>query len=158
MPRDTLMATMGVSRTTSDSARIFGALSGAGLFAAFGLGPGLSGDRRVVSDRLSADSGRVERPSAVATRGRRAPSLWRDLREGLAYVWDTPASLAALWLAFLVNLTAFPLTSGLLPYVARDVYRIGETGLGTLVASFALGSFLGSIAVSMRAACCARPA
>ena len=39
MPRDTLMATMGVSRTTSDSARIFGALSGAGLFAAFGLGP-----------------------------------------------------------------------------------------------------------------------
>jgi MFS family permease len=75
--------------------------------------------------------------------------LWRDLREGLAYVWDTPSSLAALWLAFLVNLTAFPLTSGLLPYVARDIYRIGETGLGSLVASFALGSFLGSIAVSM---------
>ena len=46
-------------------------------------------------------------------------SLWRDLREGLAYLWDTPSSLAALWLAFLVNLTAYPLTSGLLPYVAR---------------------------------------
>ena len=30
-------------------------------------------------------------------------SLLRDLREGLAYLWDTPSSLAALWLAFLVN-------------------------------------------------------
>lgn len=76
-------------------------------------------------------------------------SFWRDLREGLAYVWDTPASLAAMWLAFLVNLTAFPLTLGLLPYVARDIYHAGQTGLGSLVASFAAGSLIGSIAVSM---------
>ena len=76
------------------------------------------------------------------------PSPWRDLRDGLAYVWDTPCSLASLWLAFLVNLTAFPLTGGLLPYVAREVYHIDQTGLGTLVASFALGSLIGSIAVS----------
>ena len=76
-------------------------------------------------------------------------TLWRDLSEGLACVWETPGSLAAMWLAFLVNLTAFPLTSGLLPYIARDVYHIGETGLGTLVASFALGSLLGSVAVSL---------
>jgi hypothetical protein len=77
------------------------------------------------------------------------PSLWRDLAEGLAYVWDTPASLAAMWLAFLVNLTAFPLTSGLLPYVAKDIYGLDQTGLGTLVASTALGSLLGSVAVSL---------
>ena len=63
-----------------------------------------------------------------------------------------------MWLAFLVNLTAFPLTSGLLPYVARDVYRVGETGLGMLVACFSFGSLLGSIAVSMTGRCCARPA
>ena len=54
-----------------------------------------------------------------------------------------------MWLAFLVNLTAFPLTSGLLPYVARDVYRSDETGLGMLVACFSFGSLLGSIAVSL---------
>lgn len=151
MPPDRLMATMGVSRTTSDSARIFGALSGAGLFAAFGLGPvylaiagfylvgflltlGVSGERRVVP--------------AV---GQIRPSPWRDLAEGLSYVWHTPRLLAALWLAFLVNLTAFPLTGGLLPYVAKDIYNIGTTGLGTLVASFALGSLLGSLLVSAAA-------
>jgi MFS family permease len=150
MPRETLMATMGVSRTTSDSARIFGALSGAGLFAAFGLGPvylAIAGSYLTgFLLTLGVSSGRS---SAAIPAGDARPSLWRDLGEGLAYVWDTPSSLAALWLAFLVNLTAFPLTSGLLPYVAKDVYRIGETGLGTLIASFALGSFLGSIAVSM---------
>src|SRR5207253_8705246 len=39
MPPATLMATMGVSRTTADSARIAGSLAGAGLFAAFGMAP-----------------------------------------------------------------------------------------------------------------------
>ena len=54
-------------------------------------------------------------------------------------MWDAPSSLAALLLAFLVNMTAFPLTSGLLPYVAREIYHIDQTGLGTLIASFAIG-------------------
>jgi hypothetical protein len=54
-----------------------------------------------------------------------------------------------MWLAFLVNLTAFPLIGGLLPYVAKDIYRIGQTGLGTLVASVAFGSLVGSIVVSL---------
>ncbi|MGH6743169.1 MAG: MFS transporter, partial [Bradyrhizobium sp.] len=39
MPADTLTAAMGVARTTSDSARIAGALTGAGMFAAIGFGP-----------------------------------------------------------------------------------------------------------------------
>jgi predicted MFS family arabinose efflux permease len=73
----------------------------------------------------------------------------RDLRAGFAYLWDTPSSLAAMWLAFLVNMTAFPFTSGLLPYVAREVYHIDQTGLGWLIASFAFGSLLGSVAISV---------
>src|ERR1041385_5179356 len=39
MPPAALTAAMGISRTTSDSARIAGALTGAGLFAAIGIGP-----------------------------------------------------------------------------------------------------------------------
>jgi predicted MFS family arabinose efflux permease len=81
--------------------------------------------------------------------GETRPSPWRDLHEGLAHVWSTPCLLAAIWLAFLVNLTAFPLTGGLLPYVAKDIYRMDQTGLGTLVACFALGSLIGSIALGI---------
>ena len=149
MPADRLMVTMGVSRTTSDSARIFGALTGAGLFAAFGLGPaylaiaGFYGLGFLLTLGVSAG-----RPLA-AWAGAARPSPWRDLTEGLLYIWNTPRALAAMWLAFLVNLTAFPLIGGLLPYVAKDIYRIGQTGLGALVASVAFGSLLGSIVVSL---------
>src|ERR1700730_8802007 len=149
MPAGALMATMGVSRATADSARIAGSLFGAGLFALFGMGPvylaitgfymlGFLLTLGVAGRRHSVDAALIGRPS-----------LWRDLAEGLSYVWDTPRSLAAMWLAFLVNLTAFPLTSGLLPYVAKDIYGLDQTGLGTLVASSAFGSLLGSIAVSL---------
>jgi Na+/melibiose symporter-like transporter len=148
MPADTLMATMGVSRTTSDSARIFGSLAGAGLFAAFGLGPVYLAIAIFYCVGFLLTLG-VAPGRAIAAPDAAPPSLWRDLKEGLAYCWDTPVSLASLWLAFLVNLTAFPLTSGLLPYVARDVYHTDETGLGALVASFALGSLLGSIVISV---------
>ncbi|HZT88275.1 MAG TPA: MFS transporter [Stellaceae bacterium] len=147
MPGDRLMATMGLSRTTSDSARIAGSLAGAGLFAAFGMGPVYAVITAFYATGFLLTLG-VARSRPHPPEARR-PSLWRDLRDGLAYVWDTPASLAAMLLAFLVNLTAFPLTGGLLAYVARDVYHIDQTGLGTLVASFALGSLCGSIAVSL---------
>ena len=51
-----------------------------------------------------------------------------------------------MWLAFLINLTAYPASSGLLPYVAKRVYQVDATGLGWLVASFALGGLLASLA------------
>ena len=75
-------------------------------------------------------------------------SPWRDLREGLAYVWTTPRLLAGMWLAFLVNMTAFPLSGQLLPYVAKEVFHVDKAGLGLLAASFAFGAMLGSIVVS----------
>ena len=51
-------------------------------------------------------------------------------------------------LAFLINLTAFPLLNGLLPYVAKEIYRTDQTGLGYMVAGAAFGALLGSIALS----------
>jgi MFS family permease len=145
MPGDRLMAAMGVARTTADSARVVGSLAGAGLFALLGMAPAyvVITVFYAVGFTLTLGVG-AARPSGTMKR----LSLWRDLREGLSYVWDTPASLAAMWLAFLVNMTAFPLTLGLLPYVARDIYHVGQTGLGSLVASFAFGALAGSIAIS----------
>ncbi|HWD57000.1 MAG TPA: MFS transporter [Stellaceae bacterium] len=145
IPLQGLMPAMGISRTTQDSARIAGSLVGAGLFAAFGMGAVYCVITLFYAGGFLLTlgvGGRRYQPETAS------PPLWRDLVDGLAYVWDTPVSLAAIWLALLVNLTAFPLTGGLLPYVAREVYHIDQTGLGTLVASFALGSLIGSIAVS----------
>ena len=150
MPADRFVSAMGASRTTSDSARIVGVLAGAGLFAALGMGlayVAITGCY-LAGFLLTLGVGAAQPGGAAIVRTARA-SLWRDLREGLAYLAETPSSLAALWLAFLVNLTAYPLTSGLLAYVARDIYHVDQTGLGWLIASFASGSLLGSVAIGL---------
>ena len=56
---------------------------------------------------------------------------------------------AALCVAFLVNLCAFPFTNGLLPYIASEIFHTDQTGLGYLSASFAFGSLIGSITLSL---------
>ena len=70
---------------------------------------------------------------------------WRSEQPGLRRL--LPVLLAGMTLAFLVNLLAFPTTLGLLPYVAREIYRIDQTGLGTLIAAFSAGALTGSISI-----------
>ena len=155
VPREQLVSAMGIARTTSDCARVAGALAGAGMFAAFGLGRayvavttfyalGLLLTLAIGNRRRESAVGDVVRGTATAR-----PSAWRDLREGITYAWSSPPLQAGLLLAFLVNLTAYPLSNGLLPYVAREVYVLDQTGLGYLVASFSSGALIGSVAVSM---------
>jgi MFS family permease len=148
MPGNRLMAAMGVDRTTSDSGRVVGPLLGALLMAVFGMTFAYTLITIFYAVGCALTLGVNAGRSAAASLGRL--SFWRDLGEGLAYVWDSPESLAAMWLAFLVNMTAYPLTLGLLPYVAQDIYHVGQEGLSTLTASFAIGSLTGSIGISAR--------
>ena len=154
MPTNLLTAALGVGRTTSDSARIAGALVGAGLFAAFGIGPAYVAITvfYVLGSILTLCTAPV-RPQVAASASIgpdivASPSPWRDLHEGIAHIWNTPSVLALIWYAFLFNLTAFPITNGLLPYVAKDIYLIDQTGLGYLVASLSFGALIGAVALS----------
>jgi predicted MFS family arabinose efflux permease len=67
----------------------------------------------------------------------------------MAYIWNSPRLLAAMWIAFLVNLCAFPLVTGVMPHVAKNIYGTDQTGLGYLVASLATGALIGSTALSI---------
>jgi MFS family permease len=153
VPAEQLVSAMGISRTTSDAARVMGALTGASLFAGFGIAAAyiMVANCYAVGLLLIVAMGRGEprRAAQAGTPGVPRSSHWRDLREGLAFVWSSPPLLAAVWLAVLVNATAFPLSGQLLPYVAREVYGVDQTGLGYLAASFASGALLGSVAVSV---------
>jgi Na+/melibiose symporter-like transporter len=154
VPASQLVSAMAISRTTSDSARIAGALAGAGLFATLGIGIAYMavsgfyvmgmlftlGVARTPPARPLDEGLAVEAPNA---------SPWRDLRAGVAYVWNTPHLLAAMWMACLVNFCAFPISNGILPYVAKTVYGSDQTGLGYLVAGCAFGALIGSIGVSV---------
>ncbi|MEQ1775632.1 MAG: MFS transporter [Burkholderiales bacterium] len=151
MPAAQLTGAASISRTTQDSARVMGALAGAGLVALLGMGFAYVAITLFYVGSLLL-SLQVSGKPVVAhpdTTPEIAPtSAWRDLKDGVAYVWTTPHLLAAIYLAFLVNLTAFPFTLGLLPYVAKEIYHTNQTGLGYLVASFAFGALVGSIALS----------
>jgi len=149
MPADYLMRAMGVSRTTADSARIVGALSGAGLVAALGSGLAYVAVCGVYALCLALTFGVGIRRLRVLSDGEVAMSALAALRQGFAYVWSTPVVRAVMLLAFLVNFAAYPLTGSLLAYVARDIYRMDQTGLGWLIASFAGGALAGSILVSL---------
>ena len=172
MPGERLMPAMGLSRMTLDMARVFGALAGAGLFAWLGFtlsylfvaGFYFASFALMFSATLG-QSGSVQRgrgrPASVAAPSQGAlgngaerltvaakqpsQSAWHDLKDGLAYVRDTPRLQAIFWLAVLINLVGFPLTAGLLPYVARDIYLLDEIGYGHLVATHALGALTGSV-------------
>ncbi len=152
MPADHLMRAMSVLRTTADSARVAGALSGAAVVATLGSDSAyvaVSGAYAVClaltlgvgTDRLRVAGMRVTPVSSL-----------RALREGFAYIWSTPAVRAVMLLAILVNVAAFPLVSSLLAYVAKDIYGLDQTGLGWLIACFAAGGLAGSIAISIHGA------
>jgi len=158
MPAPRLMGALSFSRATMDSARVAGALAGAGLFTVLGIGPAYilvtalyvaSGGLTfgVARRRLVPDLGASPRAAVRGAATAAGVSGLRDLKEGLLHVWRTPALHGPMWLAFLINLTAYPISGGLLPYVARQVYGVDATGLGYLVASFSLGALIGSIAM-----------
>jgi MFS family permease len=188
IPGAHLMGALAMSRATMDSARVGGALAGAGLSTVLGIGytylfvtsfylaslvltfgvararpvPDVAGlSTPVPSPSTPSPStpspstpspyplplaGERERRRDGRTRG---GSRWRELKDGLAHVLTTPRLLAPMWLAFLINLTAYPVSGGLLPYVASQVYRADATGLGSLVASFSFGALVASIAMVM---------
>jgi len=165
VPAAHLVAAMGLSRSTQDSARIGGALAGAGFMASLGMANaygaivalyiagvmltlrcgGAARAAAAVPAALVGDGPAADALQAAPPPLPRVASPWRDLLEGLQHVWHTPHLLAAMSLAALINLCAFPLSGGLMPYIARDVFALDQQGLGWLVASFATGGLLGSL-------------
>jgi MFS family permease len=152
MPRDQLISSIAVSRTTQDIARIAGALSGAGLFAGSGLGPsyvvivGLYSIATVLMMCVVMPAKPRGADTAVVSPSR---SPLHDLKEGVSHVWTSPPMQAGMWIAFLTNLTAYPFTNGLLPYIAREIYGGNQAVLGYLSAAFAVGSLTGSVILSL---------
>ena len=146
-----LMGALGMSRATMDSARVAGALAGAALSTVLGIATTYAFVTAFYVASLALTFGVSRRLPApdpgLATRevSMPAPSGWHDLKDGVVHTLTRPELLAMMLLAFLVNLTAYPVSGGLLPYAAQRVYHVDATGLGWLVASFAFGGLPPSI-------------
>jgi Na+/melibiose symporter-like transporter len=145
MRPEMLMQALGVARTTSDTARIFGALAGTGGMALLGMAPAyvMVTVLYMVAFGLSLGVG----AGRIAGAHKSASRVLADLREAAGYIWHKPDQLGAFSVAFLVNLLAFPFGLGLMPYAAKEVFGAGQVGLGVLVAAFACGALAGSLFV-----------
>lgn len=151
IPPAHLVGALGLSRATMDSARGAGALAGAGLSTALGVSSAYVVITILYVVSLALTFGVSRRPpmpdptAGPPGASLAGPSRWRDLTDGLVLIWTRPELLAMMLLAFLVNLTAYPVTGGLMPYAAQRVYHVDATGLGWLVAAFAFGGLLASL-------------
>lgn len=150
LPPSQLMGALGTSRITIDSARIAGALAGVGVFAAFGIAWAYVAVTALYAASVFFTTGiaRHSSPATLPTGGITVSPL-RDLLQGLRHVIGTPPLFGMLCIAFLVNMLAYPLCQGLLPYVASTVYESGQAGLALLGASYAFGGLIGSLTLSM---------
>jgi predicted MFS family arabinose efflux permease len=156
VPHNQLIGAAGIQRTTMESARIAGALTGAGLVTALGIGQAyvVVVLFYLVSIVLMAKSGPVwpRREDDDADTAAAVPivrlSPWGSLKEGFVYAWNTPPLFAILLLAFLLNCTAFPLTNHLMPVVAKNIYQADQDTLGYMVAALSAGALTGSLLMS----------
>ena len=82
---------------------------------------------------------------AHSMRDRRA--LWRDLIEGFSYVRNRPRVSSLLLLAAVNSLFGAPYFS-MVPIYARDIFRLGETGLALLMGVAGIGALSGALLVA----------
>jgi MFS family permease len=146
VPASALMNAVGLSRTTMDSAKIAGSLAGAALLSRLGMGPAfvavtllyLASTVLVFGVALRAQ---FQRPTS------QPEGPLANLRSGVSYMRHSPTIVAIMFLAFLVNLTVFPLTNGLMPVVARDGFGAGPAFLALLLSATSIGALVGSLAL-----------
>jgi len=140
-----LMGALGLSRTTGDMAKVLGSLAGAGGVAMIGMGPAYVVVTLLYMCAFLLALG-LARPPLHATHAS-ARDVLTGLKDATRYVWNKPDLFGAFFIAFIGNLLAFPFVLGLLPYAAKEIYQVGQAGLGYLAAAFALGALAGSVMV-----------
>jgi MFS family permease len=143
--RRDLSNAVALTRTGRDAVQIFALIAGGVLLDRFGL---TYTYLLVMFFHLSGVYfiTRMRPPSRTPTA--RGMSVLSNLRESFQYAGKNQIILALLLLAFLVNMTGFPMNQGLTPVFAKDVLGTTSTGLGQLLGAYSAGSFIGSFAIA----------
>jgi predicted MFS family arabinose efflux permease len=87
---------------------------------------------------------RIRYPKEKAAR---QESMLASLRSGLRYVRGNPQMYVLVWMIGIASLMAMGFLT-FIPYFARDVLHVGESGLGWLMACSGAGSVMGAVTVA----------
>ena len=151
IPGRLLMNASGFQRLTLDAPRIVGALAGAGIMAAFGVGQAYAAVAAFYLAATVIGFGISPPPigRAELSAGSAAARFASEFGRGLAYMRSSGIIRYLLFLALLANLLAFPNVLGLIPAVAKLLYGVDETGLAQLIAAFSAGALLASTVLAV---------
>ena len=145
VPRQNLGNAIALTRTGRDTTQIVSPVIGGFLLDSFGLGWAYVAIIALLLGGTALTIPVKPPPRFPATRGE---SIFVTLVDSFRYARSHQVILALLLLAFLVNLTGFPLNQGLVPVFARDVLLTDSTGLGWLLGAYSAGAFVGSIVIA----------
>ena len=145
VPRRNLGNAIALTRTGRDTTQIVSPVIGGFLLDSFGLGWAYVVIIVLLVGGTALTIPVKPPPRTPATRGE---SIFTTLADSFRYAIRHEVILALLLLAFLVNLTGFPLNQGLVPVFARDVLLTDSTGLGWLLGAYSAGAFLGSVVIA----------
>lgn len=145
VPRQNLGNAIALTRTGRDTTQIVSPVIGGFLLDSFGLGWAYVVIIVLLIGGTALTIPVKPPPRFPATRGE---PIFKTLVESFRYARSHQVILALLLLAFLVNLTGFPLNQGLVPVFARDVLLTDSTGLGWLLGAYSAGAFVGSIVIA----------
>lgn len=90
---------------------------------------------------------RPERKTVATHSVRDRRALWHDLTEGFRYVRNRPRVSALLLLSGVNSLFGAPYFT-LVPIYARNIFRLGETGLALMMGTAGAGAFFGALLVA----------
>jgi predicted MFS family arabinose efflux permease len=90
---------------------------------------------------------RSDRPGSAAHAVSDRRALWRDLVEGISYVRNRPRVSSLLILSAVNSFFGAPYFS-MVPIYARDIFRLGATGLALMMGIAGGGAFLGALLVA----------
>ncbi|MFN2531565.1 MAG: MFS transporter [Pyrinomonadaceae bacterium] len=149
--REDLANAIALNSTQFQLSRVLGpALFGFG-FALFGLAGcfyvnGLSFVAVVVAlNMVRMEETQVGRQVGGARKDRSA--LWGDLKEGFSYVSKRPRVSGLLLLSAANSLFGAPYFA-MIPIYARDIFRLGETGLAWMMSTAGTGALCGALLVT----------
>jgi DHA3 family macrolide efflux protein-like MFS transporter len=89
-----------------------------------------------------------EKPETTDADAGGQPSLWRDMRAGLRYVWEWPGLRAVLGMAMIINFVINPAFS-LMPLLVTEHFKGGALQLGWFESSWGIGMLLGGLLLSV---------
>jgi MFS family permease len=90
---------------------------------------------------------RPERANTAAHSVKDRRALWRDLIDGFRYVRNRPRVSALLLLSAINSLFGAPYFT-LVPIYARNIFRLGETGLALMMGTSGAGAFMGALLIA----------